>query len=96
MFNKMKDLMEMKKQADRIKKDLDAEIVTIEDVRGIKIEINGSQFIKSVEIDESIVSAGNKAKLQQDLTRSFNAAIQKSQKIAAQKMSALMPGLGGF
>ncbi len=95
MFGKMKELMEMKKQADKIKKELDAVDVEVQEVRGITIAINGSQRFRSVSIDDSLLTVSNKAKLEKDLLRSLNAAIQKSQHVAAKKMQAVMPGLGG-
>ena len=92
MFDKMKDLMEMKKQADRIKKELDASTVEVNEVRGVKIVVSGSQNFRSLEIDETLVNAGDKGKLEADLLRSVNAAIRQSQSLAAQKMKAVMPG----
>jgi DNA-binding YbaB/EbfC family protein len=96
MFNQMKDLMEMKKQADRLKKELEAVTSEVNEVRGIKIVINGAQHFKSLEIDEGLVDAGNKKRLEADLLRSVNAAIKKSQGLAAQKMKAVMPGFPGM
>jgi len=96
MFNKMKELMEMKKQADRIKKELDASIVEVNEVSGVKIVVNGSQNFQSLEIDEALVNGADKRKLEADLLRSVNAAIRKSQSVAAEKMKAVMPGLPGF
>ena len=96
MFDKMKQLMEMKKQADQIKRELDAVNVECTDVRGIKITMNGSQDIKSLEIDPSLLGADNKSKLETELLRSFNAAVKKSQMVAAQKMKNLMPGFPGL
>jgi DNA-binding YbaB/EbfC family protein len=92
MFDKMKQLMEMKKQADRIKKELDAESVETQDVRGIKVVINGSQKFQSIEIDESFLGAPGKARLEKSLLQSMNAAIKASQNLAAGKMKDLMPG----
>lgn len=94
MFDKMKQLMEMKKQADRIKKELDALVVDIEEVSGIKISITGSQVFRSVNIDDSKVS--DKSRLESDLLRSVNAAVRKSQQVAAQKMRDVMPGFPGM
>jgi len=96
MFDKMKELMEMKKQADRIKKELDSSLVEVNEVRGVKIVVTGSQNFKSLEIDESLIESGDKRRLEADLLRSVNAAIKKSQGVAAQKMKAVMPGLPGM
>ena len=92
MFDKMKQLMEMKKQADEIKRELDACQIESNDVRGIKIKINGSQNIQSIEIDENLLKAENKTRFEADLARSFNAAIKKSQTVVAQKMKHMLPG----
>ena len=92
MLDKMKQLMEMKRQADVIKRELDAVTVDVQDVRGIRITINGSQNFRSIEIDETLLNAANKARLQAELLRSLNAAIAKSQGVAAQKMKSILPG----
>ena len=96
MLDKMKQLMEMKRQADQIKRELEAVIVDVQDVRGIKITVNGSQNFKSIEIDETLLTAANKARLQADLLRSLNAAIGRSQGVAAQKMKSILPGFPGL
>ncbi len=93
MFDKMKQLMDMKKQADRLKKELDAVTLDIAEVKGIKIAITGAQEIRSIEIDETLLSPANKKRLESDLMRSLNAATKKVQQVAAQKMMAAMPGL---
>ena len=93
MFDKMKQLMDMKKQADRLKKELDAVTLDIAEVKGIKIAITGAQEIRSIEIDEALLTPANKKRLESDLMRSLNAATKKVQQVAAQKMMAAMPGL---
>ena len=97
MFDKMKQLMEMKKQADQLKRELDATTVEFNEVSGIKIVVTGSQNFQSIEIDEPLLRAENKGKFQMDLLKSINAAIRKSQNAAAQKMKNVMgPGFPGF
>ena len=93
MFDKMKQLMEMKSQADRIKKELDAVTVDVNEVRGVKIVITGSQEFRSVEIDEALLTPDNKKRLEDDLLKSLNAGMKKIQQVAAQKMMSVMPGL---
>ena len=92
MFDKMKQLMEFKRQADQLKRQLEAEIMEVNEARGIKIVVNGAQSIRSIEIDESLLTPANKNRLQMDLLRSFNTAVKKSQQVAAHKMKG-MPGL---
>jgi len=94
MFDKMKQLMEMKKQADTIKKELDNITTEIADVPGIRVVISGSQKFQSIEIDENLLNPQDKAKFESDLLKSMNAAIKKSQDEAARKMASVMPGGG--
>ncbi|OGX37095.1 MAG: nucleoid-associated protein, YbaB/EbfC family [Omnitrophica WOR_2 bacterium RIFCSPHIGHO2_02_FULL_52_10] len=96
MFDKMKELMEMKKQAERIKRELDASLVEVNEVSGIRIVVNGSQTFKSLEIDDALIQPGNKKQLEANLLRGVNEAIKKSQNLAAQKMRAVMPGFPGI
>ena len=91
MLGQMKQLMEMKKQADRIKKELDAITVESSDVPGVKIQITGSQTFKSLVIDDNLLKPERREQLQKDLLRGMNAAIKKAQTVAAQKMASSMP-----
>lgn len=93
MFDKMKQLMEMKSQADRLKKELDAVTLDVTDVRGIKVSITGSQEIRAIDIDEALLTPANKKRLEADLMRALNVSTKKVQQVAAQKMMAAMPGL---
>ena len=92
MFDKVKQMMELKKQADKLKKELEATIIEVSDVRGIKVVVNGAQIFQSVAIDEGMLTAANKNRIQMDLLRSLNAAVKKSQQAAANKMRNT-PGL---
>lgn len=96
MFDKMKQLMEMKKQADVLKKQLDEVSVDVQLVAGIKIRISGSQRFQTIEIDQAHLRPENKQRLEGDLLKSLNTAITQSQQVAAQKMKDMMPGLPGF
>jgi DNA-binding protein YbaB len=97
MFDKVKELMELKKKADQLKKELEGVIIEVNDVRSIKIKINGAQIVQSIEIDESLLNPAQKNRVQMDLLRSINTAVKKSQQAAANKMKNMpgfnMPGL---
>lgn len=97
MLDKMKQLMEVKRQAQQLKRELDSAHVEVNDVPGIKIVISGSQDFISLDIDERLLSAGNKSRFESDLLRSLNSAIKKSQNLAAEKMKSMtgfsIPGL---
>ena len=67
MFDQMKKLMDMKKQADQIKRDLESSVKETENVQGIKIVIDGAQRFRSVHIDPSIINLENIENLQEKL-----------------------------
>ena len=93
MFDKMKDLWEMKKKMEEIKKELDSVVLESEDDL-VKVAISGSQEIKSVTIKPDL-SASDKTKLESSLTETVNRAIRESQKTAAAKMGGMglkLPG----
>lgn len=92
MFDKIKQMMTLRKQADKLKKELELVIIEISDVRGIKVVVNGAQIFQSVDIDAGLLNAANKNRLQMDLLRSINTAVKKSQQAAANKMRNT-PGL---
>jgi len=92
----MKQLMELKKQAEQLKSELHRTQIEVNEVPGIRISISGSQDFSSIEIDEQLLSVENKAKIESELLQSINAAVKKSQDLAAQKMQGIMPGLPGL
>lgn len=91
----MKQLLEIKRQAEILKKQLDETAVEATEVAGIKIVITGSQQIRSIEIDEHYLRPESRSRLEEDLARAVNEAIKKSQKVAAQRMASVMPDLRG-
>ena len=91
MFDQVKKMMEMKKQADILKKHLEATIIEVRETRGIKVVINGAQIFQSVDIEEGLLNAGNKNRIQMDLLKNMNTAVKRSQQAAANKMKS-MPG----
>ncbi len=97
MLDKIKQLMEVKRQADLIKRELESSRIEANDVRGIRIVIDGAQHFQSIEIESGLLTAKDKNRLEADLLRSINAAVHKSQALAAQKMKDMagldIPGL---
>jgi len=91
MFDQVKKLMEMKKQADILKKELEATIIEVQETRGIKVVVNGAQIFQSIDIEEGLLNAGNKNRIQMDLLKNMNTAVKRSQQAAANKMKS-MPG----
>ncbi|MCA9395254.1 MAG: YbaB/EbfC family nucleoid-associated protein [Candidatus Omnitrophica bacterium] len=92
MFDKVKQMMEMKRQADTIKKELESTFVEVEEINGLRIRISGAQKFKGIQFDEKFLEGRDNARLEKDLLRCLNAAIKKSQQVAAEKMKSVMPG----
>jgi len=95
MFDQMKKLMEMRQQAEKIKRQLEASLIEVNDVEGIKIVVDGAQRFHSLDIDEKLLVSEKKQQIQKDLVKSLNKAISKSQSLAADQMKQVM-GLPGF
>lgn len=87
MFDKMKQMYELKRKADAMKKELESEVMDIE-TAGIKIRINGAQKILNLELPENVDS--NKLK------DAINKAMDEAQKVAAKKMQGVMGGMDGL
>ena len=87
MFDKMKQMYELKKQADQMKKELEAEVLEVEH-GDVKVKINGAQKILNLEFSDDI----DRDKLRD----AINKASDEAQKIAAKKMQGMMGGMGGL
>jgi DNA-binding protein YbaB len=83
-FGKMKELYELKKKADSLKKEME-KIVTVEEYRGVTISMRGDQHIEEIIVD------GEK---DDRLEEAFNKALKESQKEVAKKMQGRLGDLG--
>jgi DNA-binding protein YbaB len=93
MFNQMKDLYKMQKQAKEMKKMLKAiEVEAEED--GVLVVVNASQEIISVEIAEEKLAPRKQKEDRKNIMTALQRATKKSQEIAAEKMKPLMGGMG--
>ncbi|HLD28425.1 MAG TPA: YbaB/EbfC family nucleoid-associated protein [Patescibacteria group bacterium] len=91
MFDKLKQIQELKAQAGEIKRALAEETVEGSGDWGkIKVIMDGNQEVKKVEISDELMT--NKEKLASATAEAVNDAIKKAQRVMAQKMSQL----GGF
>lgn len=87
MFDKLgqiKDLYSMKKQADMLKKQMEAIVTTIEH-RNLKIVMRGDQHVEKVYENEEE---------RKDLVELFNKAVKESQKNVTKKMKNQFSGMG--
>ncbi|MCT4591957.1 MAG: YbaB/EbfC family nucleoid-associated protein [Candidatus Gracilibacteria bacterium] len=97
MFDKMKDLYNMQKQAKQVKKELKNIHVEAEE-DGVKIVVTAEQEVISIDIAPEKLGVENKAKLEKTIINVMQKATKKAQEIAAAKMRDIMGsmGLGGM
>lgn len=101
MFNKLKQIKDLRKQAKELQNNLAQDSITAESKGGqIKITMDGNQQVKNVEIEESLLSSENKEKLENSLKETYNKGIKEVQTLMARKMQSgdlnmpNIPGLG--
>ena len=93
MFDKLKDLMQLKTKMAEIKKRLDNMVIKVESPAKIfEITISGSQEVKEIKILGDLAGQ-NKDYLEKDLSALINKAVKDSQAMAAQAMGDIA-GLG--
>ena len=84
MFNKLKQVKDLRSQAKTMQNALAEESVTIEK-NGITILIDGNMEIKNITIPEN----ANKANLEANLVSTINTAVKKVQRLMAEKMQQM-------
>lgn len=94
MFDKMKQLKELRDQAQQIKKVLAEESVSGEGGHGkVTIVMDGNQEVLSVDVNPQLLNESSLDDLQKYIAEATNDAIKKAQRVMAQKMQG-MSGLG--
>ncbi len=83
-FNQMKELMELKKQADVMKKEMEK----------IHTKVYEGEFEAIVRGDQYIEEISRNGERQFELEKLVNKAIKESQKEVAKKMKGQLSGLG--
>lgn len=95
MFDKLKDLMQLKAKMSEVKKRLDNMVIKVESPKKyFELTISGAQEVKEIKIINDIKSA-NQAVLEEDIKNLINKAVKDSQMMAAQAMGDVT-GLGGI
>jgi DNA-binding protein YbaB len=87
MLDRLKQIYELKKQADQMKRELEAEVLEV-DHGGVTVKVNAAQKILNLSYGE-----GTNADQIKD---AVNKAMDEAQKVAAKKMQGMMGGLGGL
>lgn len=97
MLDKMKQLWEMQKKMQELKRELERTVFEVESPDGlVKVKMNGSQQVQEVTIPGGLEGA-DKARLEKAVKEALNRAIKRSQEIATEKMKQIsglnLPGL---
>ncbi|XOU94531.1 MAG: YbaB/EbfC family nucleoid-associated protein [Candidatus Kerfeldbacteria bacterium] len=98
MFNKIKDLKNLRDQANQMKTMLAEETVNAEAIHGkVNIVMDGNQEVLSVEIDPELLTPDKKEELEKGIKDATNDAVKKAQRVMAQKMQSMgglnIPGM---
>lgn len=87
VFDKLKQMYDLKRKADALKKELEDEVIDVESGE-VKVRINAAQ--KILRLDYPLDISPDK------LRDAVNKALDEAQKVAAKKMQGMMGGLGGL
>lgn len=87
MFNKLKQIKDLRDQAKTMQNALAKESVTVER-GGVKIEMNGNLEVTSL----SIAEGASKESTEKNVKEAMNEAVKKTQKLMAAKLQEM----GGF
>ena len=87
MFNKLKEVKDLRSQAKEMKNVL-SEITASGSAMGgkVKITMDGNQEVQSVEIDKDLLQPENQVKVQEAVLTAINGAVKDIQKTMAKKM----------
>lgn len=99
VFSKLKEFKDLREQGKKVQDVLSQESTTAESSFGkVKMTMDGTFALKSVEIDPEMLSPDKKDKLQNALVDAHNDALKKMQRTAATKMQSMgdlnIPGFG--
>lgn len=93
MMDQTKMVMKMRK----LQKELAKQVIEVEAGEGaVVVKINGEQKIKKIEIDPDMIDLDNIEELEGWIESAVKEAIEKSQKVAAEKMKPMMGQLGNL
>jgi DNA-binding protein YbaB len=87
MLDKLKQMYELKRKADQLKKELESEVIDVEH-GDAKVRVNAAQKIIRLDYPADI----NPDKLKD----AINKAMDEAQKVAAKRMQGMMGGMSGL
>lgn len=89
MFSKLKEVKDLRSQAKQLQDQLSQETVHVDSLAGkINLIMDGNQKIVSLDISQELLKPEEKEKLEKGIQEAHNEAIQKVQRLMAQKMQS--------
>ena len=93
-FSNMKQALQLKAQLDKVQKELAKLTVETDAGHGaVKVTMNGQQKVVSVTISPEALDPDKIKRLEENIARAVNDAVEKSQKVAAKQLAGLTGGL---
>jgi len=99
MFNKLKQFKDLRDSAKEMQNALSQETVTVDAAGGkVVLTMDGNLSLTGIAIDDSMLSAVNKDKLQNAIKDAHKDALKKMQRIMAMKMKEMggLPNIPGM
>jgi len=97
MFDKLKQLKDLKEQAKQLEQNLAEEKVIVKSADGqVSLEMDGNQQLVSVEINPDLLAPEQKETLQADLKEAHDLGIKKIKTVIARKMYSSGMNLPGM
>ncbi len=95
MFDKAKQLYQLQKKAKQVQKDLKNTEVEAKSTDGlVTVVLSANQKIKSIKIDDSLISVDKKKELEDKIVRVISEGLSRAQAVAADKTKGLMGEMG--
>ena len=92
-FDQAKMLLKMRK----LQKELEHQVITVERGDGaVIVEMSGDQKLKKIKLNPEMIDTDDVSQLERWLEEAVRAAIQESQKVAAEKMQPMMGAFGNL
>lgn len=89
LFSKLKEVKDLRDQAKQLQNQLSQETVHVDSLGGrINLIMDGNQKITSINISEELLKPEEKETLEKGIQEAHNEAIQKVQRLMAQKMQS--------
>lgn len=94
-FSQARDMIALAKKAKQIQKELkEIEIEAKNSDGTIVVVFNGEQHLKSIKLDENLLSREKKLELERQLVNVIGQGISKAQAVAAEQMKSVAGDLG--